>query len=122
MVVVGGGGEDGKSGGGVAGARRVPEDAAVGDPAGARGLPVLGREDRRPCLPVAADQDPRAGKAHPRDDGLLRELHHPGDRALPERRALQLRHHEEQPAREAGVVCERALHRAADMRAADGAA
>jgi len=71
VVVVGGGGDDGKSGGSVTGTRRVPEDATVGDPTRARGLSVLGRQDRRSSISVAIDQDPRPGEAHPRDDGLL---------------------------------------------------
>lgn len=65
------GGEHGKFGGGVAGARRVSENAPERDTSGVRGLFGLGRENRRPRLSVASDQNIVPGEAHARDDRLL---------------------------------------------------
>lgn len=90
MEVVGGGGEDGKFGGGIAGARRVPEDASHGDSAGAGRLFMLGRQDGRSRLPMAVDQDPLQREAYSRNDRLLRELSQFRIRNLSQRGALQL--------------------------------
>jgi len=74
VEVVGGGGEDGKFGGGIAGARRVPENASHSDSTGVGRLFMLGRQDGRSRLPMAVDQNALQREAYSCNDRLLREL------------------------------------------------